>query len=127
MKIENNTVLITGGGSGIGLEIAKFFYGKGNEVIICGRRLDVLEAAKEAMPKLHLKVADLSNADARVNLVKELIVDLPTLNILVNNAGAGGQNPTQDTTDEQWEREIDLNLNALFKVTREFEIGRAHV
>jgi uncharacterized oxidoreductase len=46
MKLENNTVLITGGSSGIGLELSKVLIQKGNKVIICGRSIDKLNKAK---------------------------------------------------------------------------------
>lgn len=50
MRTSKKTVLITGGGSGIGLALAERFYNAGNKVIICGRRVEKLQEAKEKMP-----------------------------------------------------------------------------
>ncbi|PNW07646.1 short-chain dehydrogenase, partial [Microbacterium testaceum] len=58
MKMSENTILITGGASGIGLSLAERFLNEGNEVIICGRRESKLQEAKEKFPSLHTKVCD---------------------------------------------------------------------
>lgn len=87
MKTSNNTILITGGASGIGLAIAQKFLENGNTVIICGRRADKLAAVKSRFPELHTRVADISNPDERIKLRDWVIANFPGLNILVNNAG----------------------------------------
>ncbi len=60
MKINSNTVLITGGATGIGFALAEAFVKEGNEVIICGRRELKLREAKSKLPKIHTKVCNLS-------------------------------------------------------------------
>ncbi|HZW82268.1 MAG TPA: SDR family NAD(P)-dependent oxidoreductase [Candidatus Deferrimicrobium sp.] len=60
MKLSGNTVLITGGASGIGLALAERFLKAGNKVIVCGRREYKLEEAKEKFPQLHTRVCDVS-------------------------------------------------------------------
>jgi uncharacterized oxidoreductase len=87
MRIYGNTILITGGATGIGLALAKSLLELGNEVIICGRRTDRLSAARQANPALHVRVADVSDPEGRNNLVAWLGENFPRLNILVNNAG----------------------------------------
>jgi uncharacterized oxidoreductase len=87
MKTSGNTVLITGGGSGIGLALTEALVGRGNEVIICGRRRDRLHAAKKRMPEIHVRVCDLSVARSRRALVDWLLSDFKELNLLINNAG----------------------------------------
>lgn len=87
MKTKNNTVLITGGGSGIGLELAKKFYDEGNKVIICGRRKEVLQLAKQMMPDLHIFECNLGELSERIKLATDVIEQFPDVNMLVNNAG----------------------------------------
>jgi uncharacterized oxidoreductase len=87
MNIKGNIVLITGGATGIGLSLVKEFVKAGNEVIICGRRLDKLDEAKKIYPAIHTKQFDLSlpyERDALFNWIKKEFADL---NILINNAG----------------------------------------
>ena len=85
MDITKNTILITGGATGIGFGLAKKFAGLGNEVIICGRRESRLIEAKEAIPALHYKVCDLGNAEERVALYNWVVENFPSLNVLINN------------------------------------------
>jgi len=87
MKLSGNTVLITGGGSGIGLALAEYFLKENNEVIISGRRKEILEVAKEKYPKLHIKVSDVSNETERTELLNWIRSEFSNINILINNAG----------------------------------------
>ncbi len=87
MKIYGNTVLITGGATGIGWALAEALVAKGNTVAICGRRRAKLLAAKRRIPQLQVKVCDVSRAASRSSLLQWLEKRLPSLNILVNNAG----------------------------------------
>jgi len=87
MRISGNTVLITGGGTGIGLALAEALVRLGNEVIICGRRRDRLQAAKKRLPGIHIRVCDVSKARSRHALVDWLLSGFGPLNVLVNNAG----------------------------------------
>ena len=87
MKLSGNTILITGGGTGIGFALAESFLNEGNEVIICGRRKEILAEAKRKYPKLHTKVCDVSKDKEREELFNWINSDFRDLNILVNNAG----------------------------------------
>ena len=73
MDLSNNTVLVTGGGSGIGLSIAKRFLDAGSQVIICGRRVNKLTEARTAHPKLETRVADVADATGREELIALMI------------------------------------------------------
>ncbi|MCL5267327.1 MAG: SDR family NAD(P)-dependent oxidoreductase [Bacteroidetes bacterium] len=68
MNISSNTVLITGGGTGIGLCIAEEFVKSGNEVIICGRREEKLKEARTKLPRIHTRISDVSNLKDRDDL-----------------------------------------------------------
>jgi len=87
MKITHNTILITGGGSGIGRALAEAFHNLGNQVIISGRgkkALDETTAANPGMKSLTLDVADAASIRSFAARVAEAY---PTLNVLINNAG----------------------------------------
>jgi uncharacterized oxidoreductase len=87
MQASGNTVLITGGASGIGLALAARFLSGGNQVIICGRRESKLQEAKDKYPQLHTKVCDVAEESGRVALLEWIKSEFPQTNILVNNAG----------------------------------------
>lgn len=87
MNLKGNTVLITGGASGIGLALAERFLKAGNKVIICGRREDKLREAQQQFPELHTRVCDVSSETDRVALFEGVSKEFPDLNVLVNNAG----------------------------------------
>jgi uncharacterized oxidoreductase len=119
MKVSGNTILITGGSTGIGLALAWRFCGKGNEVIICGRREQKLAEAKRKMPGIHPIVCDVANAGARRELVRWATTEFPDLNVLVNNAGV--QRSVDLTQQADWEPthvEIAINLEAPIHLSR---------
>jgi short-subunit dehydrogenase involved in D-alanine esterification of teichoic acids len=66
MNLSNNTVLLTGGASGIGLALAQRLRQAGSEVIICGRRADKLREAQQQVPGLHIYETDLAQAADRI-------------------------------------------------------------
>ena len=87
MKLTENTIFITGGGTGIGRGLAEALHKLGNKVIISGRRKEHLDATTKANPgmeSVELDIADSANIAA---VTKRLIADYPALNVLINNAG----------------------------------------
>eukprot|EP01087_Luapelamoeba_hula_P007407 TRINITY_DN1819_c2_g1_i2.p1 TRINITY_DN1819_c2_g1~~TRINITY_DN1819_c2_g1_i2.p1 ORF type:complete len:275 (-),score=50.50 TRINITY_DN1819_c2_g1_i2:21-845(-) len=87
-SVSGNTVLVTGGGTGIGLGLAVEFLNAGNTVIIAGRRQNVLEDAVAKHPGLKPFVLDVSSSyEVIAAAVEQLVHDYPELNVLVNNAG----------------------------------------
>lgn len=87
MKISGNTVLITGGATGIGFALAEAFLDAGNEVLICGRRENRLAEAVKMHPEFKSKVCDVAQEADRKSLVEWATGQFPDLNILINNAG----------------------------------------
>jgi uncharacterized oxidoreductase len=87
MKITGNTVLITGGATGIGLALAKHFLAAGNEVVICGRRELRLNEAKNLLSRLHTYPCDISTDKGRQTLLSFIKSKFPHVNVVVNNAG----------------------------------------
>lgn len=120
MQISGNTVLITGGATGIGLALADVFVNNGNGVIICGRRESALQEARAKFPRLQTRIANLSTADGRQALADWLIHTHPKLNMLVNNAGIQREfRVDQPNLAETFmrENEIDTNLTAPIHLT----------
>ena len=87
MKPTQNTILLTGGSTGIGFTMAKYLLEKGNTVVICGRREDRLKQAKEALPCVHIFTCDVANHADREALFKHMKTNFPSMNVLINNAG----------------------------------------
>jgi uncharacterized oxidoreductase len=114
MKTSDNTVLITGGATGIGLALATSFSNLGNQVIICGRRKERLVEAKNKLPGISIRKCDVSEQSEIESLFDWVSSNFPTINILVNNAGIQRvidlKNGIKDLT--RGEDEIMINLRA---------------
>jgi uncharacterized oxidoreductase len=87
MNRSRNTILITGGGSGIGRGLAESLHRAGNRVVIAGRRHDVLQATAAANPGIEYRHLDLADPDSVNRLTAELADSYPELNVVINNAG----------------------------------------
>jgi uncharacterized oxidoreductase len=114
MKLSGNTILITGGSSGIGLEMTKQFRALNNTVIICGRNQETLLQAQRQFPGIHIYTCDLSIANDRIKLLTWLAAHHPQLNILINNAAiVHRENFTTDPAAyDKAVKEIETNLIA---------------
>ena len=116
VKLSGNTILITGGGSGIGLAFAERFIKGGNQAIICGRRKDVLQKAKETLPGVITYPCDLTKESERSALFDWVTVNYPEVNVLVNNAGISQRfNVLKADAKNNWScfsKEITANLEA---------------
>jgi uncharacterized oxidoreductase len=84
MKLTGNSVLVTGGGSGIGLTLAEALIERGNDVIIAARSLDKLQAARDR--GLQTINADVSNAESVRSLASTVVEEYPSTNVVVHNA-----------------------------------------
>ncbi|HTP58098.1 MAG TPA: SDR family NAD(P)-dependent oxidoreductase, partial [Spirochaetia bacterium] len=118
MNLSNNEVLITGGGSGIGLGLAEIFLSAGSRVIICGRRKEALEGARRKNPGLVTFPCDLAREDERIRLAEWLAREHPTVNVLVNNAGI--QQRMNFSQADFWQRarqEMAINWEAPVHLT----------
>jgi uncharacterized oxidoreductase len=122
MQTSGNTILITGGGSGIGLELAKAFAQRNNRVIVCGRDEKRLATAQTKTPGMEIRRCDLGSAADRSELVTWALERFPELNILVNNAAVvSAVDLTQDAIDfEQEQQELVVDLFAPIDLTLRF-------
>jgi uncharacterized oxidoreductase len=107
MNLTGNTILITGGATGIGLALARRLSQQGNQVIICGRSEASLDKANEDVPAVVTRVCDVTDTESRRSLVEWLKLSHPTLNGVINNAGVQchrdfNNDPRIDTLDEEW-------------------------
>jgi len=87
MNLTGNTILITGGGSGIGRGLAEAFLALDNQVVIAGRRRQALEETTAANPGMRSIVLDVESPEAIRQFAIEVATELPELNVLINNAG----------------------------------------
>jgi uncharacterized oxidoreductase len=87
MKLTGNTILITGGGTGIGRGLAESFHKLGNQVIIAGRRKQALDATTSANPGMKSVTLDMEDAAGIRSFASKITRDYPALNVLINNAG----------------------------------------
>ena len=87
MNMSGNTILVTGGGSGIGAALAHRFHDLGNTVIVTGRRQDALQRTIAGRAQMHAIVVDVDSADAIAAFAKKIVAEHPALNVLINNAG----------------------------------------
>ncbi|HNR55397.1 MAG TPA: SDR family NAD(P)-dependent oxidoreductase [Flavobacteriales bacterium] len=87
MKLTGNTILITGGTSGIGQALAHQFHQRGNTVLIAGRRQQELDRITAAHPGMHGIAVDLTDPAAITAFATRVRTDFPQLNVLMNNAG----------------------------------------
>lgn len=87
MKTTGNTMLITGGGSGIGRELARRFQALGNTVIVAGRRREALEETIGGRKDMHALTLDVGDPGSVAGFTSKVVAEHPRLNVLVNNAG----------------------------------------
>jgi len=122
MKMNGNTVLITGGATGIGFSMAKYFHARANTVIICGRREDSLLQAAEKLQGVHTIKCDVANPDDRNSLFQYIRDNFPEINMLINNAGIqrdvdltkGISDLNNDADEIRINLEAPIYLSALF-------------
>ncbi|RED92986.1 SDR family oxidoreductase [Marinoscillum furvescens] len=112
MDLTNNTILITGGSSGIGLELSRQLVAK-NKVIICGRSEKALLKAQAELPKLVVYPCDLSDENQCDQMVKWIQKEHPTLNVLINNAAIVHKEPFLQTANITEKAEQEMRTNFL--------------
>jgi uncharacterized oxidoreductase len=110
MKITGNTILITGGGSGIGRGLAEAFHAKGNQVVIAGRRKNLLDETVAANPGMKAAVLDIENSETIRTFAEKLKKDFPALNVVIHNAGIMKPESLKDGAAPDAEAMVTTNL-----------------
>ena len=122
MEVRGASALVTGASRGIGREVALALGRLGAGVTIVARTRPELESLASEITsaggRVHVFAGDLRERSACDAAVAAAVQAHGRLRILVNNAGVGGFSPLADTSDEDWDRILGLNLTAVFRVTR---------
>src|SRR5260370_373886 len=122
MKLMSNTILITGGASGIGYELTKQLTALGNKILITGRDQAKMDRAKAAFLKIHTFQSDASDPEAIATLYTPATKQLPALNILIKHAGIMRKINGDDKAGslEDITREIEINLSGPIRMVKQF-------
>ncbi len=118
-SLDGKLALITGGGSGIGFDIARCMVQAGATIVITGRREQpLIEATKALGERAHYMVNDVTARNLLDSLVERIEATHGPIDILVNNAGVNMKKPALEVTDEDFDRIVYTNLNSVFSLTR---------
>lgn len=117
MQMSGNTILITGGGSGIGRGLAESFHAERNQVIIAGRRKQVLDEVTRANPGMKSATLDIEDAAAIRAFADRIHRDFPALNVVIHNAGIMRQEALRSGKVEDAEAIIATNLLGPIRLT----------
>ena len=120
---EPTTVLVTGGGRGIGKETAILLAKKGMNVVICSRTQGDIDSAVKEIKSVGTnqvigKKCDVSKSDEVNNLVKGILDKFGRIDLLINNAGITYVKKLVNTTEEEWDYTMDINLKGVFLLSK---------
>ena len=119
MRLKGKSIIITGGGSGIGLACTQLFSDEGAQVAIFGRREDRLNATvKKIGSQLLTVTGDLTINSDLDNLVSKTLNAFGKIDIVVNNGGIFAGSPIHETNDKEWDRIMNTNIKSAFQLTK---------
>jgi NAD(P)-dependent dehydrogenase (short-subunit alcohol dehydrogenase family) len=118
-RLEGKSCLVTGGGSGIGLAVARRFAAEGARVAVMGRRADRLEEAAAESDAISAEPGDVSVADDARRVVEAIVERHGGLDVLFHAAGVIRRNERlEETTDDEWNHDMGINVDGAFNVCR---------
>ena len=116
MRLENKVAIVTGAASGIGAATAQLFAAEGARVLAVDLQGTGLHDNHGATPHIDCLAMDITHAQAPDTIIGEAISRFGQLNILMNNAGIGSNAPGEDMAPEVWQKTLDVNLTASFRL-----------
>lgn len=120
--LEGKVVIITGGTRGIGLETVRLFYNNKAHVILFGSKKETVDNAIKQLKTENINVKgyypNLLNYDELKEVIDEIYDDYGKIDILINNAGISANKKIEDTETTEFEKIMDLNVNAIFNTTK---------
>jgi NAD(P)-dependent dehydrogenase (short-subunit alcohol dehydrogenase family) len=118
MRLENKVAIVTGGARGNGLAIAKGFAQEGAHLVLADIDLETAKASAQQIRELGVRAVavktDVGDRRSVEEMVDRAYAEFDRVDILVSNAGVIGRIPFLDTTDEEWDRVMDVNLKGVF-------------
>lgn len=123
--LKGQVAVVTGASAGLGLQMAKAFANQGANIVLLARRMNLLEANAKAISEEFgveaLPIAcDITDTAAVQNAVRMTMEKFGRVDILMNNAGTGAVANAEDITDEQFRKELEIDLFGTFVCAREF-------
>lgn len=125
-RLDGKTAIITGGGRGLGAQMAQAFAEAGANVVVCSRKLDACKEISEELKKLGVDSlafsCDVTNHDDIKRVVKETVEHFGTIDILVNNSGATWGASVVDMPMEAWHKVLNVNVTGTYLMS--LEVGK---
>lgn len=128
-KLEGKTAIVTGGGRGLGAQIAKGFAEAGANVVVCSRKLETCEEMSEEIKQLGVDSlalkCDVTNPEDVSHVVEKTVEKFGTIDILVNNSGATWAAPVEEMPLEAWNKVMNVNVTGTFLMSQ--EVGKVMI
>lgn len=122
-KLDGKTAIVTGGGRGLGAQIAEGFAEAGANVVLCSRKVEACQEASERLKEkgaAALAIAcDVTKQEEVENVVAETVKHFGGIDILVNNSGASWAAPVVDMSLAAWQKVMDVNVTGTFLMSQE--------
>ncbi len=122
--LTGRVAVVTGASSGLGVQMAKALARQGADIAIMARRKEKLEGVANEIKAMGVKClavqCDITDTEEIIKAAGLIEAEFGKVDILINNAGSGGVGPAEETTDEAWSHTIKVDLDGVFKVSREF-------
>lgn len=128
-KLEGKTAIVTGGGRGLGAQIAQGFAEAGANVVVCSRKLETCEEMSEEIKRLGVDSlalkCDVTNPEDVSRVVEKTVEKFGTIDILVNNSGATWAAPVEEMPLEAWNNVMNVNVTGTFLMSQ--EVGKVMI
>lgn len=128
-KLEGKTAIVTGGGRGLGAQIAQGFAEAGANVVVCSRKLETCEEMSEEIKRLGVDSlalkCDVTNPEDVNRVVEKTVEKFGTIDILVNNSGATWAAPVEEMPLEAWNNVMNVNVTGTFLMSQ--EVGKVMI